>query len=104
MTHAEIAALLADQIDVRQKSVGIVVAIVSPEGRRVIPYGLVQRGGAAPVDGRTPFDLASIGKVFTGLLFADIDTPGLTSIALRWPYIVTSPCPWSRITVLPLKK
>jgi CubicO group peptidase (beta-lactamase class C family) len=65
MDHADIAALLADQMDVRRKSVGMTIGIVSAKGRRVISHGVVERGGTAPVDSRTPFELASISKVFT---------------------------------------
>src|SRR5580765_834004 len=64
-----IAAVLADQIDVRRKSVGMAAGVVSPAGRHVVVHG--STGSDAPLDGDTAFELASIGKVFTGLLFAD---------------------------------
>jgi D-alanyl-D-alanine-carboxypeptidase/D-alanyl-D-alanine-endopeptidase len=64
-----IAAVLADQIDVRRKSVGMAAGVVSPAGRHVVVHG--SAGSDAPLDGDTAFELASIGKVFTGLLFAD---------------------------------
>jgi hypothetical protein len=35
----EIRQLLADRIDVQQKSVGMVVGIITPHGRRLITYG-----------------------------------------------------------------
>jgi D-alanyl-D-alanine-carboxypeptidase/D-alanyl-D-alanine-endopeptidase len=81
MDNADIAALLADQMDVRRKSVGMTIGIVSPKGRRVISHGVVERGSAAPVDSRTPFELASISKLFTGLLVADMIRRGEVTIA-----------------------
>jgi D-alanyl-D-alanine-carboxypeptidase/D-alanyl-D-alanine-endopeptidase len=83
ITDAEIAAVLADQITVRRKSVGIAVGVVSPEGRRVVTHGVTECGGATPVDGATAFELASIGKVFTGLVLADMVRKG--EVALTDP-------------------
>lgn len=71
-TDTDIAAVLAEQMDVRRKSVGMAAGVVSPEGRRVVSRGVVERGGSVPVDGSTAFELASLGKVFTGLLLADM--------------------------------
>ena len=42
-SDAEIRAILADRIDNQRQSVGIVVGIIEPEGRRVIAYGSVDR-------------------------------------------------------------
>ena len=44
----DIRAILADRIDVQRQSVGIVVGIIGPSGRRTIAYGNTNKvGGAA---------------------------------------------------------
>ncbi|HKI20454.1 MAG TPA: hypothetical protein VKA15_21375 [Isosphaeraceae bacterium] len=43
-SDAEIRRILVDRIDVQHRSVGIVVGIISPEGRRVISYGKLDQG------------------------------------------------------------
>lgn len=66
----EIGQLLADQIDVQHKSVGMVVGIITPTGRRVVSHGSTSRHDGRPVDGDTAFEIASVTKVFTSLLLA----------------------------------
>jgi serine-type D-Ala-D-Ala carboxypeptidase/endopeptidase len=106
MTDAQIAALLADQIEVRRKSVGMVAGVVSAEGRRVVAHGVTARN-SAPVDGGTAFELASVSKVFTGLLLADMVRRGevaLTDpVAKYLPHGMTAPS-WRgrQITLLDL--
>jgi CubicO group peptidase (beta-lactamase class C family) len=72
---AEIRQILVDRVDVQHKSVGIVVGIVTPQGRRVVAYG--------PVDGDTVFEIGSVTKVFTSLLLADMVVRG--EVALTDP-------------------
>lgn len=71
-SDAEIRRLLADQIDGQHKSIGMVIGIVSPDGRRVVSHGSTSRGDGHPVDGDTAFEIASVTKVFTALLLADM--------------------------------
>src|SRR5215467_4546013 len=71
LTDNDLGAVLADQIDVRKKSVGMAIGVVSPDGRRVAVRGRANGDEHTPLDGDTAFELASIGKVFTGLLLAD---------------------------------
>jgi CubicO group peptidase (beta-lactamase class C family) len=68
----EIRALLADQIDVQHKSVGMAIGIITPEGRRVVAHGSTGRRDRRPVDGDTAFEIASVTKVFTSLLLAEM--------------------------------
>lgn len=67
----DIRTLLADQIDRQKKSVGMVVGIITPESRRIISYGSVSRDGRS-VDGDTAFEIASVTKVFTALVLAEM--------------------------------
>jgi len=70
--NAEIRKILVDRIDVQHQSVGIVVGVIEPAGRRVVSYGVSDPKTAnTPVDGNTLFEIGSATKVFTSLLLAD---------------------------------
>jgi serine-type D-Ala-D-Ala carboxypeptidase/endopeptidase len=79
----EIRRILVERVDTHHQSVGIVVGVVEPSGRRLITYGQRAKGDTRPLDGDTIFEIGSITKVFTSLLLAD--AVGRGDVALTDP-------------------
>ena len=65
-------ALLVERVDARNWGTAIVVGISSPQGRRIVSYGTLSVQDRHAVDGRTVFEIASLTKVFTALVLADM--------------------------------
>lgn len=82
-SDSEIRQILVDRIDIQQQSVGIVVGVIGPGGRRLIAYGHLEKGDPRPLNGDTIFEIGSATKVFTSLLLADMVQRG--EIALDDP-------------------
>ena len=80
-SDSEIRSILVQRIDAMHRSVGIVVGVIGPEGRRVIGYGHLDKGDARRVDGDTIFEIGSATKVFTSLLLADMVQRGEVSLS-----------------------
>jgi len=82
-TDSAIRQILIDRIDKDRQSVGIVVGIIDPAGRRVVTYGNLEKGDKRPLDGDTIFEIGSVTKVFTSLLLTDMVQRG--EVALTDP-------------------
>ena len=82
-SDSEIHQILVDRVDKEHQSVGIVVGIIEPAGRRVLAYGSLDKGDKRSLDGDTVFEIGSITKVFTSLLLADMVQRG--EVALTDP-------------------
>src|SRR5215475_5009047 len=55
----EIRKILIQRIDEAKQSVGIVVGVIEPSGRRIVSYGAVAKGDKRPLDGNTVFEIGS---------------------------------------------
>lgn len=85
-SDVEIRTMLAERVDNiagPEDGIGLVVGIISPQGRRVISYGHLNQADPRPLDGNTGFEIASVTKVFTALLLAEMVQKG--EVALTNP-------------------
>src|SRR5262249_2153709 len=82
-SESEIRELLMDHVDTQRKSVGTIVGLLTPRGRRFVSYGHSRRGDPRPLDADTVFEVGSVTKLFTALLLADMVQRG--EVALDAP-------------------
>ena len=80
LDEAAIRRILEERIDTTKQSVGIVVGIVTPQGRRVIRHGRFAIGDSREVGPDTVFEIGSVTKVFTAMLLADMTRRGEVSV------------------------
>jgi D-alanyl-D-alanine-carboxypeptidase/D-alanyl-D-alanine-endopeptidase len=93
----EVKALLVQLVDIDKRTPGIVVGMIAddPQERWVVGYGRLSATDERVPDGDTVFELASIGKVFTGVLLANAVVNGDVQlddpISMYLPEGVTAP-------------
>jgi serine-type D-Ala-D-Ala carboxypeptidase/endopeptidase len=69
---SEIRQIISERIEDRKQGVGIVIGLVSPEGRRIVAHGHFGTDSPRLMDANTIFEVGSVTKVFTALLLADM--------------------------------
>jgi CubicO group peptidase (beta-lactamase class C family) len=69
LSDDQIRAILAESAG--RQAPGMVIGIVTPNGRRIVSHGNFGISDKRPVGADTIFGIASVSKAFTGLLLAD---------------------------------
>jgi serine-type D-Ala-D-Ala carboxypeptidase/endopeptidase len=93
----EVKALLVQLVDVEKRAPGIVVGMIAddPQEHWVVGYGRLSATDERVPDGDTVFEIASITKVFTGILLAQAVINGEVKlddpISIYLPEGVTAP-------------
>jgi D-alanyl-D-alanine-carboxypeptidase/D-alanyl-D-alanine-endopeptidase len=67
----DLRTALVNRVDVAKRSVGMVVGVLTPDGRTFTTYGRVSADGSEP-SADTFLEVGSITKVFTALMLADM--------------------------------
>jgi D-alanyl-D-alanine-carboxypeptidase/D-alanyl-D-alanine-endopeptidase len=71
-----VAAVLRERVDVGRESLGLVAGLLDGDRRSVTAYGQSGTENNRTLDADTVFEIGSITKVFTALLFADMVVRG----------------------------
>lgn len=71
-SDAAVQTILQRRIDQEKQSVGIIVGLITPQGRKIISHGRMAQSDPRKPDENTVFEIGSISKVFTALLLADL--------------------------------
>jgi serine-type D-Ala-D-Ala carboxypeptidase/endopeptidase len=68
----ELHTFLVERVDGRKWGTAVAVGISSPQGRQTVSYGTLSVQDRRKVGGDTVFEIASLTKVFTALVLADM--------------------------------
>ena len=71
-TDQAIRQLLEQRVNGEKRTIGTAVCVVQPDSSRVITVGRERLTNDRPVTSNTVFEIGSITKIFTALLFADM--------------------------------
>lgn len=74
--NGSIRDILRRRVEVEKRSLGMAVCVVTPHRRHFVAWGRERLGDNRPVSAETVFEIASITKVFTALLLADMARRG----------------------------
>jgi CubicO group peptidase (beta-lactamase class C family) len=77
---SDVQRIVDDRTATYRDTVGLVVGVIDPSGRRLNVRGPSLVGNDDPVDGDTIFEIGSISKVFTALLLSDMARRGELSL------------------------
>ena len=70
-SRADISALLAGRIDAQHRGTGGLVSVVRAQDAWTVRHGTISRESTRRVSLETPFQIASLTKIFTALLLSD---------------------------------
>jgi serine-type D-Ala-D-Ala carboxypeptidase/endopeptidase len=79
-SDAELQRIVDDRVNTYRDSVGLLIGVVEPSGRRFVSRGPAQVGNDDAVDGDTIYEIGGISKVFTALLLTDMAHRGEVSL------------------------
>jgi CubicO group peptidase (beta-lactamase class C family) len=80
ISDAEIHQILAERIDQKRQSVGVVVGVIEDRGERIVAQGALNQGDPRTLSGATTFEIGGLTSVFTALLLADMAKRGEVSL------------------------
>lgn len=89
-----IAALLIDWVDARRQCLGVAAGVVDLDAQKTYAHGVLGLSDPRAVDAETVFGIASLTKVFTGLLLCDAVLRGEMRLQdPARPYLPDAPLP-----------